>query len=522
MKTQKTTKRLLGLVLIMMLVISLLPLNALAAELPKASIMVSGGEENSTVVAYRLIDVSFDTATNSPQEPMYQWNSAVADWVSGLEAGKYIGTDNAVTDAFLQMDAAALAAFFDEAAARIRQGLMTPQASGSQTVDSSGNATIANLDMGGYLVLVENGINIYRPSSANLIPVWDELNRQWKVENASLQLKHSTPGITKKIKEAGGLVDVSHASIGGTVTYDVVVDVPQYPSKALAKIFSVGDNLPAQLKLDGDSIKVFGVKPSTPEVNLTADNSIKQYYQQSTSSPGSKNGTFVLTFDQSKVSDYQQLHITYTAQLQAAAVPGDAYTNTAFLEYSNNPYEEGSYKVKEDDATVYTFGIALTKEDEKTQAGLKDAKFSVADNQDNSDPLSFIKVTEGVYRCALPNEVSAVTELVTADAGKLEITGLKPGTWYLTETEAPGGYVKLSTPVTAVLADEDRDGKLDNSEPDLNNTLSVYQVTVTNRQGFSLPKTGGIGTILFSAGGVVLAGMGVAIIFLYLQKKRRA
>ena len=44
-------------------------------------------------------------------------------------------------------------------------------------------------------------------------------------------------------------------------------------------------------------------------------------------------------------------------------------------------------------------------------------------------------------------------------------------------------------------------------------------VTVQNSQGFELPNTGGIGTVLFTAVGVVLMGAGLVMFF--LNRKRR-
>jgi len=44
-------------------------------------------------------------------------------------------------------------------------------------------------------------------------------------------------------------------------------------------------------------------------------------------------------------------------------------------------------------------------------------------------------------------------------------------------------------------------------------------VTVTNNQGFTLPKTGGMGTVMFTVAGVALVG--IAVLILVSSRKKR-
>ena len=55
------------------------------------------------------------------------------------------------------------------------------------------------------------------------------------------------------------------------------------------------------------------------------------------------------------------------------------------------------------------------------------------------------------------------TELVTDVDGLIKIKGLNEGTYYLHETEAPGGYNKLDKPVVVTITDKvncDLDGDI--------------------------------------------------------------
>ena len=69
------------------------------------------------------------------------------------------------------------------------------------------------------------------------------------------------------------------------------------------------------------------------------------------------------------------------------------------------------------------------------------------------------------------------------------------------------------------ITDEDKDG---NVETESNNGFTVnggyVNTTVINNKGFSLPETGGMGTYLFTIGGIVImAGAAFALI---AMKKR--
>ena len=81
--------------------------------------------------------------------------------------------------------------------------------------------------------------------------------------------------------------------------------------------------------------------------------------------------------------------------------------------------------------------------------------------------------------------------------------------YWIVETKAPEGYNLLSAPVKV-------DFTAENSTADTDYTVTVQ---VKNTTGFTLPKTGDIGTILFTVAGVGL--IGAAVILLVASKKRK-
>ena len=84
---------------------------------------------------------------------------------------------------------------------------------------------------------------------------------------------------------------------------------------------------------------------------------------------------------------------------------------------------------------------------------------------------------------------------------------------YLVETEAPQNYNPLTEAVEVKIEDGDKVATLDN-----NNT--VYKeggVQVINYTGTILPSTGGIGTTIFYAAGIVV--MAGAVFFVVRSRK---
>ena len=135
--------------------------------------------------------------------------------------------------------------------------------------------------------------------------------------------------------------------------------------------------------------------------------------------------------------------------------------------------------------------------------------------------------TDGTYT----KDAQGTTVLTTGTNGKLTIKGLAPGQYKLKETKAPSNYVLSSNEIAITIKDykdEDINGILDSKEsqstpegdtqvPSTDNGL--LSITVENTKGFTLPRTGGIGTVLFTMVGIVLMGGGVLLIAVFLRKR---
>ncbi len=211
-----------------------------------------------------------------------------------------------------------------------------------------------------------------------------------------------------------------------------------------------------------------------------------------------------------------------------------------------------------DEPKVVTYGKKFVKMEKNTDARLKDAEFVVknaegkylqpASNADKSafeeaqkaysDAVAnYNKLTAEEQTDEAKNEVKAKADardkawreylsdlsqwgdkatalkLKSDEAGAFEIRGLKDGTYYLEETKAPAGYADINEAIEFTVGKGTyKTGDINyNPLVDGNNAQRVDNTKIT------IPQTGGIGTIIFTAIG--LAIMASAIIAI---KKRQA
>lgn len=122
-----------------------------------------------------------------------------------------------------------------------------------------------------------------------------------------------------------------------------------------------------------------------------------------------------------------------------------------------------------------------------------------------------VKAAGNVYEWG--DKAKAIT-LVSDGQGRFEITGLAKGDYYLEETKAPEGFAKLTSDIKfSVDKNTYTTGDI-NYNPE---TAEAKDALRVENKNLTIPQTGGIGTIIFTAIG--LAIMASAIIAI---KKRQA
>lgn len=212
-----------------------------------------------------------------------------------------------------------------------------------------------------------------------------------------------------------------------------------------------------------------------------------------------------------------QIKSLYAAQAEIT----NPFTNTAYVEFSNNPRSEGSTdKTPDDEVNYYSFNLELHKTDEDKKA-LAGAEFELKD--------------------AAGNIVGNL--ITTEDNGNFVFTGLDSEKEYtLTEVKAPDGYKKIE-PIkftlvpqysdeankklvsvdVVVISDTSKALTVTREKTENENTFHITTVnvegTVINIEGPSMPLTGqaGIWTGV-AVGGVVIAMSAFGI----LRKKKES
>ncbi len=138
----------------------------------------------------------------------------------------------------------------------------------------------------------------------------------------------------------------------------------------------------------------------------------------------------------------------------------------------------------------------------------------------------FMQTTEEVQDCGIINYYTLTdwttnkadaTVLMSGDDGFIHVLNLDTGSYYLTETRAPDGFMLLDDSVSFVIC-----GGGYVTEDTVNNagiwkdsdSITLY---ISNYPGAELPNTGGTGTSVFILSGMLLAGCAAG--FLYRKKK---
>lgn len=354
-----------------------------------------------------------------------------------------------------------------------------------------------------------------------------------KGDSIEIPVTNDKPDMTKQVKNGNDWKQDADYSVGDKVPYRITVSVPANIKKL--KKFALTD-APTNLKDDANSVKVTDKTGSTT-IPATA------------TATEDGNG-FTIDFTPADLDSYagQNIIVTYNAELLDTAVTTTVGNpNTATLEYSNkilpdtddgyNPNKPGTPTTDKitDTAVVYTFQIQIEKKAEKADGTpLADVEFDLYKAVDAG--TAGVATADEVKKAGLDSSKAwkkiNETSLKTNTEGKVSQSGLKNGEYYLVETKTNAEYNLLKAPVKVTLNiayttttkaeyNIDETGKTTLVKHEVEKTEfknagvasdGIQIQTVINKKGFTLPLTGGMGTVLFSVIGLALVLAGVVVI----------
>lgn len=442
---------------------------------------------------------------------------------SGLTGATNENVNDKANDYVSKLQGEDLVAFATKASnwAQNKANNIAAGATATVSADASNDkytATFAGLDYGYYVVAVP-GATLANTSGqyATLVSVGRA--------NVTADIKGDLPTVDKKVQVGSTGKDVTDAKIGDTLTFTLTSTIPDM-SAYNTYTFNFKDTLSKGLTFGQvEFVKVEGV---TDPLTVGTDYTV--------TTPTASDNTLAVAMKDFKAKQQanagKKITVTYTATLnENAVVGGHGNTNSATIQYSNNPSTDGTGESEPSKVRVFTYGFTVDKYtgDEYTDgaARLPGAKFTLAPK--NGDPMSFVKVKDGnatenaVYRVATDDEKASTTTttIITPASGKVDFQGLKNGEYTLTETEAPAGYNKLASAI-GVKVEGQNDGTdttnatvhitydNDNGSSNYNQSASNGVIPVRNKSGVVLPGTGGMGTIAFTVIGVLVIALGVA------------
>ncbi len=290
-----------------------------------------------------------------------------------------------------------------------------------------------------------------------------------------------------------------------TVTYTLTASTAGSIDNQLTK-YAIVDKMDDGLTFNEGSVVVKYDGTGDALVKGT-DYSVEKNYAY-TGKNGEATATFAIvltpaTLASEKFYNSDTVVVTYTADVNENAKLNTAIPNTDGLVYGNDSetnYEPGKT------VNVFTYGVKVVKVngDDTTQK-LADAEFQIFTDAEGKNALT-VDGKNVVAKTGSNGEATFVLE-GTNTTFKFDANV----TYYAKETAAPSGY-NLNSSVYTVSIDKSKAYTfVGNTTVDGNNAVPNYPVSV--------PKTGGMGTMMFYVGGAALIACAGVLLFVLKRKK---
>lgn len=572
-------KRILAFALAALLILGMTVTGAAADPALNQKLKINQVAAGDTVKAYRLVE--YDAAFNG--YTFYASFATFLEAEKNAAGFNSLSVQEYFTEKIGTTGVAELLGKYAAACAKSPAVYTLPDAPAVQVAAADGTVTFDALEPGYYLMLVTTlptNSKIYKPVSVfvrvvneggkNVVSVYAAGSKLPVPANPGdpyeIDVKSAeAPSIIKEVADDSGVgadwKTSAGANIGETVNFSIKLEIPAYKGVS-GMTLKLTDELHG-LIYNAGSAKVYKSRPGaadsfTDEVAGALAETVRTYDETTAKQ------TVEFTLDYATLNADPNLpievYIAYSAVLakevarDSTTVPGttdktyNKATNRAVLTYTTSNEPETEKTTDAQTASVYTYSFFLDKRADETVDGtaatelktLKGAKFTLYKDDAFTQSIEFVK--DGDYYRPATADDDAATKVTALEADNtLLVKGLDRGIYYIEETTTPAGYYapnkgfKIELNGERDVADNALTGKLlDTSsftetdgadrlliagrETDTT-ALNQLNVTLKNSSTPILPTTGGMGTALFTVGGVALMAVAAWLFFRRKEKK---
>ena len=562
-------RKLSALLLTLVLAISLAPA-ALAAP-ANTDITFDGVMTGDTVTAYPMVtyDATYSSFTYHPAFKTF------------LEA-KRASAGTSLDAWFSALASDVLSGYLTEYTEKVQAGTAgydLPTAKVEDTVATGATSTTLNLAPGFYLVLTRTtatNSKVYTPVAVFARVMGDHSVKVY-AGGSSTELpapytitmkSEAAPVIVKKVRNnysdlvSGTYYQPTTSSSVGTyhgLDFVIQVRIPNYAGDPHFSTLTIKDTLENAALTTNDFSTVSIHRTYDPATGSFGGNLNAALKTTAPSSIGAYAGgkqDIVLDLDYDLLKNTTAgatetvFYIQYHARLQKDAIDTDTPLtsggktnmgkNTAALTYTlaTDPTEKTTDPVS---TSVYTYSIKLEKKDADGNA-LTGAKFRLYSDDTMTTEVKLTQDAAGFY---YPADVGvAGVEIDTGSESAFLIKGLEQGVYYLKDTATKAGFYLPKDVFEIILTgdgnattDRKLTGKLaaastftatDAADNTLIGTVSVdgtavnqLDIVLKNSSQPILPSTGGMGTALFTFGGVALMVLAAGLT-IYMRKRKES
>ena len=296
-----------------------------------------------------------------------------------------------------------------------------------------------------------------------------------------------------------------------TVTYTLTASTAGSIDNQLKK-YEIVDTMDEGLTFNENSV-VVKYDGTGDALTLGTDYSIEKNHPYTGKNGEATTATFAVVFKSAtlaseKFYDAENVVVTYTADLNEKAKLNTPITNTDGLVYGND--SDTNFEPGKTSPNVFTYGMKVVKVNgNDTTQKLADAEFQIFTDAEAKTPLT-VKVDDKNVNVVAKTDATGEAIFVLEGTTTTFKFDAKQ-TYYAKEIAAPTGY-NLNSSVFTVSIDTSKEYTFVGNIADGDNVaVANYPVTV--------PKKGGMGTMMFYVGGAALIACAGVLLFVLKRKK---